>query len=166
MYTTLCTINRIWGLKQQSLQVNCHAWFHLHWLRWAVRKGKGAKNSKWKYMSPVKFEPTPDTPQQVNQRSIKTARPRRLDDGPWFKILLNTGVFENRKKTFYQCQNFCAYLRSCKPLSFQVIAESISIHFAFLTKDLLSSIRVLCRGDNRRLSPFLSGIIWTVTVSS
>ena len=34
-------------------------WFHLQRLRWPVRNGKGAKNSKWKYMSPAGFEPTP-----------------------------------------------------------------------------------------------------------
>ena len=58
-YTKPCIINHIWGLKQLLLQVNGHAWFHL--LRWPVRNGEleGAKNSKWKYMSPVWFEPTP-----------------------------------------------------------------------------------------------------------
>ena len=29
-YTKSCMINRIWGLKQLWLQVNDHAWFHLH----------------------------------------------------------------------------------------------------------------------------------------
>ena len=46
-------------LKQLWLQVNGHAWFHLQRLRWPVRNGEGAKNSKWKYMSPAGFEPTP-----------------------------------------------------------------------------------------------------------
>ena len=61
LYTRPCTcmINHIWGLKQLWLQVNGHAWFHLQRLRWPVRNGEGAKNSKWKYMSPVGFEPTP-----------------------------------------------------------------------------------------------------------
>ena len=59
LYTRPCMINHIWGLKQLWLQVNGHAWFHLQRLRWPVRNGKGAKNSKWKYMSPVGFEPTP-----------------------------------------------------------------------------------------------------------
>ena len=54
-----CMINHIWGLKQLWLQVNWHAWFHLQRLRWPVRNGEGAKNSKWKYMSPAGFEPTP-----------------------------------------------------------------------------------------------------------
>ena len=44
-------INRTWSLKQLLLQVNGHAWFHLHGLRWPVRNGEGAKNSKWKYVS-------------------------------------------------------------------------------------------------------------------
>ena len=50
-YTKPCMINRIWGLKQLWLQVNGHAWFHLQRLRWPVRNGQGANNSKWKYMS-------------------------------------------------------------------------------------------------------------------
>ena len=58
-YTKPCMINRIWGLKQQWLQVNGRAWFHLQRLRWPVRNGVGARNSKWKYMSPAGFEPTP-----------------------------------------------------------------------------------------------------------
>ena len=58
-HTKPCMINRIWGLKQLWLQVNGHAWFHLQRLRWPVRNGEGAKNSKWKYMSPAGFEPTP-----------------------------------------------------------------------------------------------------------
>ena len=59
LYTWPCMINHIWGLKQLWLQVNGHAWFHLQRLRWPVRNGEGAKNSKWKYMSPAGFEPTP-----------------------------------------------------------------------------------------------------------
>ena len=55
-YTKPYMINRIWGLKQLWLQVNGHAWFHLQRLRWPVRNGEGAKNSKWKYMSPAGFE--------------------------------------------------------------------------------------------------------------
>ena len=39
--------------------LNGHAWFHLHGFRWPVRNGEGAKNSKWKYMSPAGLEPTP-----------------------------------------------------------------------------------------------------------
>ena len=42
-YTRPYMINRIWILKQLWLQVNGHAWFHLHWLRWPVRNGEGAK---------------------------------------------------------------------------------------------------------------------------
>ena len=34
-----------------------HAWFHLYGLREAVRNGKQAKNSNWKYVSPAGFEP-------------------------------------------------------------------------------------------------------------
>ena len=59
LYTRPYMINRIWSLKQLWLQANGHAWFHLHGLRWPVRNGEGAKNSKWKYMSPAGFEPTP-----------------------------------------------------------------------------------------------------------
>ena len=58
-YTKYCMINRIWGLKQRWLQVNDHAWFHLQWLHWPVRNLKGAKNSKWKHISPARLEPTP-----------------------------------------------------------------------------------------------------------
>ena len=57
-YTTLCMINRIWILKQLWLQVNGHAWFHLQRLRWPVRNGEGAKNPKWKHLSPGGFELT------------------------------------------------------------------------------------------------------------
>ena len=59
LYTRPCMKIHIWGLKQLWLQVNGHAWFHLQRLRWPVRNGEGAKNSKWKYMSPAGFEPTP-----------------------------------------------------------------------------------------------------------
>ena len=67
--TRYCLINRIWGLKKIWLHVKGHAWLHLHGLRLAVRNGEGVKNSKWKYMPPAGFEPTPSTPWQVNQRS-------------------------------------------------------------------------------------------------
>ena len=70
LYTRPCMINHIWGLKQLWLQVNGHAWFHLQRLRWPVRNGEGAKNSKWKYMSPAGFEPTP--------RQSKTGKLQRL----------------------------------------------------------------------------------------
>ena len=59
LYTRPCMKNHIWGLKQLWLQVNGHAWFHLQRLRWPVRNGEGAKNSKWKYMSTAGFEPMP-----------------------------------------------------------------------------------------------------------
>ena len=38
-------ITRIWGLKQNKLQVNAygHAWFYLHWLRRVVKNRKPAK---------------------------------------------------------------------------------------------------------------------------
>ena len=64
LYPKPCMINHIWDLKQLWLQVNGHAWFHLQRLRWPVRNGEGAKNSKWKYMSPAGFEPTPASPRQ------------------------------------------------------------------------------------------------------
>ena len=65
-------INHIWGLKQLWLQVNGHAWFHLQRLRWPVRYGEGAKNSKWKYMSPAGFEPTP---RQFTTGKLQRLRP-------------------------------------------------------------------------------------------
>ena len=40
-YTRHCMINRIWGLKQLWLQVNGHAWSHLHGIHWAVRTKLG-----------------------------------------------------------------------------------------------------------------------------
>ena len=58
-YTKPCMINRIWVLKQLWLQVIGHAWFHFQRFHWPVRNGEGAKNIKWKYMSPTGFEPTP-----------------------------------------------------------------------------------------------------------
>ena len=42
-------INRIWGLIQLWLQMNGHAWFHLHGIHLAVWNRLGLKNSKWKY---------------------------------------------------------------------------------------------------------------------
>ena len=42
LYMINCTC--IWGQKQLWLQVNGNGWYHLHWLRWAVRNGRGAKN--------------------------------------------------------------------------------------------------------------------------
>ena len=45
-------------LKQLWLQVNHHACFHLHGLRWPVRNGERAKNSKWKSIFSAGFEPT------------------------------------------------------------------------------------------------------------
>ena len=78
LYTRPYMINRIWSLKQLCLQVIGHAWFHLHGLRWPVRNGEGAKNSKWKYIFPAGFEPTPR--QSMTGKSVpQTARPRWLD---------------------------------------------------------------------------------------
>ena len=57
LYTRPCMINCIWGLKQLWLQVNGHAWFHLHEIHWTVRNRLGLKNSKWKYMPPVGSNP-------------------------------------------------------------------------------------------------------------
>ena len=74
LYTRPCMINHIWGLKQLWLQVNGHAWFHLQRLRWPVRNGEGAKNSKWKYMSPAGFEPTP---RQSTTGKLQRLRPLR-----------------------------------------------------------------------------------------
>ena len=59
LYTRPCMINRIWGLKQLWLQVNGHAWFHLHGIPWAVPNRLELKIPKWKYVSPAGFEPMP-----------------------------------------------------------------------------------------------------------
>ena len=67
LYTRPCMINCIWGLKQLWLQVNGHAWFHLHEIHWAVRNRMGLKNSKWKYVSLAGFEPTHSAPRPVIQ---------------------------------------------------------------------------------------------------
>ena len=75
LYTRPCMINHIWGLKQLWLQVNGHAWFHLQRLRWPVRNGEGAKNSKWKYMSPAGFEPTP---RQSTTGKLQRLRPLQI----------------------------------------------------------------------------------------
>ena len=77
-YTRPYMINRILSLKQLWLLVNSHAWFHLHGLRWPVRNGEGAKNSKWNYMFPAGFELTPRQ-STTGKSAPKTARPRWLD---------------------------------------------------------------------------------------
>ena len=66
--TRPCMINCIWGLKQLWLQVNCHAWFHLHGLRWPVRNGEGAKHSKEYIRFQRESNSRNATPRQVNQR--------------------------------------------------------------------------------------------------
>ena len=63
-----------------------HAWFHLHGIHWAVRNRLGLKNSKWKYMSPVGFEPTPRHA-MAGETAFQTARPQRLDDNQWINVL-------------------------------------------------------------------------------
>ena len=68
LYTRPCMINHIWGLKQLWLQVNGHAWFHLQRLRWPVRNGEGAKNSKWKLCLQRDSNPHPASPRQESQR--------------------------------------------------------------------------------------------------
>ena len=81
-YKRPCMINRILGLKQPLLQVNGHAWFLLHRLRWTVRNGKGATNSKLKYMSsPAGFEPTLRRPRQVNYRSRSLEHAGKISSG-------------------------------------------------------------------------------------
>ena len=85
-------INRIWGLKQLFLQVNGHAWFHLHGIHLPVRNGaEGAKNSKWKYMYPAGFEPTPrhDT---TSGTALKTARLWYLDENLAINVLLDRWI--------------------------------------------------------------------------
>ena len=88
LYTRPCMINHIWGLKQLWLQVNWHAWFHFHWLRWPVRNGEGAKNSKWKYMSPAGFAPTP--------RHSTTGKSERLRPLGHEGLMVISGLMSNR----------------------------------------------------------------------
>ena len=53
--------------------------------------GEGANNSKWKYMAPAGFEPTPS--QCTKGKSApSTARPRGPDGDNWIKILKNCYV--------------------------------------------------------------------------
>ena len=77
-YTRTYMINRILGLKQLWLQLNGYAWFHLYGLRWPVRNGEGAKNSKWKYMVPAGFEPTPRQ-STTGKSALQTTRPSWLN---------------------------------------------------------------------------------------
>ena len=67
-YTRPCMINHIGDLKQLYLQVNGHAWFHLHEFGYDVRNGEGAKNSKYKYLFPADSNPSHAAPRQANQR--------------------------------------------------------------------------------------------------
>ena len=46
-----------WGLKQHTLKVNCHAWFHLCRLCRALRNEKQVNNSKLKICFHWKIEP-------------------------------------------------------------------------------------------------------------
>ena len=89
LYTRHCMINHIWGLKQLWLQVNGHAWFHLQRLRWPVRNREGAKNSKWKYMSPAGFEPTPR--QSTTGKSAQRLRPLGHEG-----LMVISGLMSNR----------------------------------------------------------------------
>ena len=62
-------INRIWDLKQLWLQVNGHAWFHLHGIHLPVRKGaKGAKNSNENICLQRDSNPRLGTTRLVEQR--------------------------------------------------------------------------------------------------
>ena len=76
LYTRPCMINCIWGLKQLWLQVNGHAWFHLHEVHWAVRNRLGLKNSKWKYIAG--FEPTHSAPWPVTSTVGSNQQPKVL----------------------------------------------------------------------------------------
>ena len=89
LYTRPCMINNIWGLKQLWLQVNGHAWFHLQRLRWPVRNREGAKNSKWKDMSPAGFEPTPR--QSTTGKSAQRLRPLGHEG-----LMVISGLMSNR----------------------------------------------------------------------
>ena len=74
LYTRPCMIICIWGLKQLWLQVNGHAWFHLHEIHWAVRNRMGLKNSKWKYVSLNPTNPRHDQWYSALDRSTTLVR--------------------------------------------------------------------------------------------
>ena len=95
-------INRIWCLKQLWLHVKSHAWFHLHGHRWAVRNGEGAENSKWKYMSPAGFEPTPRH-STTGELAVETAL---LDDDLWYNVLRDSGIQINETITWQHVSNW------------------------------------------------------------
>ena len=106
LYTRHC----IWGLKQLWLQVNGHAWFHLHGIHLPVRNGvEGAKNSKWKYMSPAGFEPTPghDT---TSGTALYTARLRYLDENLAINVLLDSWIKLIKPLRDNTGQSDCGYI--------------------------------------------------------
>ena len=61
-------INRIWSLKQLWLQVNGHAWFHLHGSAKLFGTGRERKIQMKNICLQRDSNPRHATPQQVNQR--------------------------------------------------------------------------------------------------
>ena len=72
--------------------MNGHAWFHLQRLRWPVRNGEGAKNSKWKYMSPAGFEPTHRQSTTGKSQRLRPLGPRGCDGDQWLNVLQDNGI--------------------------------------------------------------------------
>ena len=118
-YTRLYMINRILGQNQLWLQVNGHDWFQLHGLRWLVRNGEGSKKSKWKYMIPAGFKPTP-CQSTTGKSALYTARPRCLNI-KWsicsltvFWDMNTNGICDNTcmksVMVWYPMQKFCKQL--------------------------------------------------------
>ena len=111
LYTRPCMINHILGLKQLWLQVNGHAWFHLHGIHLPVRNGaEGAKNSKWKYMSPVGFEPTPRHG-TTRGTALQTARLRCLDENLAINLLLDSWIKLIKPLRDNTGQSDCGYIK-------------------------------------------------------
>ena len=132
-------INHILGLKQLWLQVNGHAWFHLHGIHLPVRNGaEGAKNSKWKYMSPAGFEPTPrhDT---TRGTALRTARLRYLDENLAINLLLDSWIKLIKPLRDNTGQSDCGYIKHVL-LNWLV---RLSLHFLSQFRFLPSIIIVL-----------------------
>ena len=106
-YTSM--INRIWVLKQLWLQVNCHAWFQLHWIHWAVGNRLGLKNSKWKYMSRAGFQPKPRHA-TTGETALSTTRSRHLDSDLWIIVLQDSGIKLITPLRDNTCQSYYSYM--------------------------------------------------------
>ena len=79
--------------------MNGHAWFHLHLLCWAVRTGKDAKNSKWKYVpSGIRTHAPHST---TGKSALQTARPNWLDIKWSFIVLQYPDVWKQMDMWYY-----------------------------------------------------------------